>query len=235
MCRSHRIQIAPAKSVNRFAGAILRLPRVRLVRSRGPGKEARVTCVRIERLVCVVAGIFICLATIGCSDQKKNSTPYYRAAVEDVRQGRGSPVGDGSAAAPRDESLIVQARLVSVGPTTGGTDAIPAPPPGESSVVTGDLRMRTLSSIETLARVGAGTFRAQSTVGSAELTLSGTLDWTGYADRYRVKITFSQDDAAGTVRQSTVLEMKPDEPRMVAGMPGRAIVLTLKHPAREQP
>jgi hypothetical protein len=92
----------------------------------------------------------------------------------------------------------------------------PADPPKVDAILT----------METLAPVG-GSFLARTSVGKQKIELKGKVKQNNANDPYRVSVNFS-DAAEGTGQQvATTVELRLDQPHVIAKSGGRSIVLTI--------
>src|SRR5436309_3046060 len=96
----------------------------------------------------VIAAVFSCCA-LACRSSDSEPTSRTDDRIDTARQRDRYDEME----ATRGEPLIVRVQLTSVSSEAGSIEATPPPAVGESATVHGEMKMRTLGSIETLARV----------------------------------------------------------------------------------
>jgi len=184
----------------------------------------------------------ICLAFVfavvggflaGCQEHKDvDDVPVYHSSGNYDRSSTAYSSSSSLSAYTGDANAwVVQVRSVSVKPSTDGVSVRDTPAVGERVTVQGEMSMKALSSIEALAHVGRD-FESRANVGDTVMSLTGHLNRAGGDDApYRVSLSFKQTDPNGTAQQTTTIEVRPNEPKMIAGdSAGRGLVLTLKRP-----
>src|SRR4051812_8268036 len=183
-------------------------------------------------------GAVVGLMVVACQQRHDpNDMPVYPSTASPSPSSAARSSSANREANPNE--WVVHVRLVSVRPSAAGVAVRELPPVGERVNVRGDMQMKVLSAIEALARTG-NDFSARANVGDTQMSLTGRLTRAGgdVEDMYRLSLSFRQTDPSGTTEQSTTLEVRPDDPRMVAGFSGgRGIVLTLRRPgaAEDEP
>jgi hypothetical protein len=180
----------------------------------------------------ILAVVLTCGATIGC--QSRSDTPPPAPTYSSQSRDRYSELD-----ATRGEPIIVQVQLTSVTPGAAAVETNPPPNPGESTTVKGDINMSTLSSLETLARVGSD-FRSRASLAATNLAMHGHITRAGRTDNtdrdiYRVQIYFRQTDSTGSQGQSTTMELPVGKPTVIGTIAGnRSAVLTLRLPRERE-
>ena len=178
----------------------------------------------------VVAAVFCCSA-LACRSNDSQTTSTTEERIDTARQrDRYAEVE-----ATRGEPLVVQVQVTSVSSEAGSLEATPPPAVGESATVHGEMKMRTMGSIETLARVGSD-FRARANLGTTAALITGRLSRAGRmdsADRdlYRVSLDFRRDEGASSRSVKTDVELPVGQPQVVGhleGAPSENVVLTLR-------
>jgi hypothetical protein len=186
--------------------------------------------VRLAFVVAVVGGFLV-----GCQQHKDvDDVPVYRSSGNYDRSSTAYSSSSSSSSSTYTgdpNTWVVQVRSVSVKPSADGVSVRDTPAVGERVTVQGEMSMKALSSIEALAHVGRD-FESRANVGDTVMSLTGHLNRAGGDDApYRVSLSFKQTDPNGTTQQTTNIEVRPNEPKMIAGdSGGRGVVLTLKRP-----
>ena len=169
----------------------------------------------------------VLLVINGCASQPETtSTPQpYASDRYDSRDDRSL-----------ERTLLIQARLASVSPSTVSVQGnATAPPVGQTTTVQGQMEMRTISSMETLAQVGRD-FQSRSNAGAADISMRGHLTRVGRSDGrdgdlYHINLSFTQNDSSGTTTHDTGVDIRLGESRMITGLSGgRTLVLSLLRP-----